>query len=74
MICDVRQPLMEENLGWKTNFDGRRPWMADGGQAWMEGNFCGRLPWKEDDLEWKTTLDRRRLWIEDNLGWKMTLA
>ena len=29
LTFDGRQPLMEDNLGWKTIFDGKQPLMED---------------------------------------------
>ena len=43
---------MEDDLQWKTTFDGRQPLIED--------SFGGRQPWMEDDHRWKTTFDGRR--------------
>ena len=48
---------MEDNLRWKTTFDGRRPLMEDGLQ--WKTTFDGRRPSMEDDLRWKTTFLRK---------------
>ena len=70
-----RRPLMEEDLQWKTTFDGRRPSMEDDLQwkitfdgrrplieddHWRKTTFEGRWPLTEDDLWRKTTFDGRR--------------
>ena len=49
---DGRQPLMEDDLRWKTTFGGRRPSCLI--------QFCS-------ELIWKTTFDGRRPSIEDDL-------
>ena len=56
---------MEDNLQWKTTFDGTQPLTED--------ILDGRRPWMEDDLGWKTTFDVRRPSMEDKLKWKRTL-
>ena len=67
---------MEDDLQWKTYFDGRQPAMEDNPQ------WKGRRASMEDNLQWKTTFDGRQRWkmifngrqssIEDNLQLKMT--
>ena len=76
---------MEDNLQWKTTFNGWRPLMEDdlrwkitfnGIRPSMEDNlwwktcFNQRWPSTEDDLWWKTTFDRRQPSIEEDLHWK----
>ena len=78
---------MEDDLRWKTTFDGRRPSMEDD-LRWktpfnerrpsMEDDlrrkmtFKGRRPSMEDDFRWKTTFEGRRPSMEDDLGRKTT--
>ena len=63
-------PSMEDDLRWKTTFDGRRPSMED--NLWWKTNFDGRRPSMKDDLRWKTTFDGRRPLMEDDQWWKTT--
>ena len=55
---------MEDNLWYKTTFDGRQPW--------WKATFDGRQPLIENNLWWKTTFDGRWPMMEDNLWWKTT--
>ena len=67
-------PKEEDDLQWKTTFDGRRPSMED--DLWRKTTFERKQPLMEDDLEddiwWKTTFDGRRHLTEDDLWRKMT--
>ena len=65
-----RHPSMEDDLWWKTTFDGRRPSMEDNLRWKM--TFDGRWSSMEDDLWWKTTFDGIRPLMEDDLWWKTT--
>ena len=56
---------MEDNIYWKTTFDGRQPSMEDDLQ-WKR-TFDGRQPSIEDGLQWKTTFDGRRPSMEDDI-------
>ena len=78
-----RQPLVEDNLQWKTTFGGRWPLMEDtfGGRQtsveddlWGKTTFGGRQPLLKDDLRWKTTFSERRPVVEDDLQWKTTFS
>ena len=55
---------MENNLLWKTNFDGRWPSMEDDLRRKM--TFVGRQSFTKDDLWWKTTFDGRQPSMEDD--------
>ena len=59
-ICP--QTLIEDNLWWKTTFDGWWLFMDD--NCWWKTLFGGRTLW------WRTTFDKRQLLREDNLWWK----
>ena len=78
---------LEDDIWWKTTFDGRRHLMED--DLWWKTIFDGRRPLTEDDFWRKTTFerrrpltghnpwgkmtfDRRRPSREDNLWWKTT--
>ena len=64
---------MEDDLWWKTTFDGRRPWMKE--DHWWKTTFEGRWPQREDDFYGrrpKTTFDGGPPLMEDSLWWKMT--
>ena len=78
---------MEENLWWKTTFDGRQPLIEDDFQwkttfderwplmeddLWWKTTFDGRQPLMEVDLWWKTAFDGRQPLMEDDLQWKIT--
>ena len=56
-----RQPLLEDDLWWKTTFSGR-------------GSFVGRQSSVEDNLWWRTTFGGRRPTVEDDLQWKTTFG
>ena len=60
---------MEDNLWWRTTFDGRRPLTED--DLWRKTTFDGRWPLMEDDLWRKTSFDGRRSMTEDYL-WRKT--
>ena len=62
------QILMEDNLRWKTTFNGRRPSMEDDLQ--WKTTFNGRRPSMEDDFQWKPPLNGRWPSMEDTLQWK----
>ena len=49
------QTFLEDDLGWKTNFDGRQAWVKD--DCGWNTTLDGREPWMNDDHGWKTTLD-----------------
>jgi len=66
-LWDRRRPSMEDDLWWKTTFDGRPPLMED--DLWWKD---GRRPLMEDDLWWKTTFDGRQPLMEDDFWWKTT--
>jgi len=57
--------MMEDNLWWKTTYDGRRLMMED--DLWWKTTYHGRWLKMEDDLWWKTTYDGRWLMMEDDL-------
>ena len=61
---------MENDIRWKTTFDGRQPSMKDD-HRWKT-TFDGGWPLMEDDLRWKTNFDGRQPSMEDNLRWKTT--
>ena len=61
---------MEDDLWWKTTFDGRRTLMED--DLWWKMIFDGRQPLMEDNLWWKTVFDGRRPFIEDDFLGKIT--
>ena len=61
---------MEDDLWWKTTYDGRRLMMED--DLWWKMTYDGRRLMMEDDLWWKTTSDGRQLLMEDDLWWKTT--
>ena len=61
---------MEDDIQWKTTFNGRRLLMED--DLRWKTTFNGRRPLMGDDLWWKTTFDGRRPLMEDNLWWKTT--
>ena len=79
---------MEDNLWWKTTFDGRQPLMEDDlwwkttfdwrrplmkDDRWLKTTFDGGQPFMEDDPWWNMTFNGRRPLMEDTLGWKMTI-
>ena len=70
MIFDGRQPLIVDDLWWKTTFDGKIPLMKD--NLWWKTTFDQRKTLMKDDLRWKTTFYERWLLMED-LWWKRTL-
>ena len=57
---------MEDDLRWKTIFDGRQPSM-EGNLRWKT-TFYGRQPTIEDNLRWKMPFDvkRKRPAIQEN--------
>ena len=67
-----RQPLVEDDLMWKTTFSGRQPSVKDNFQCKM--TLGGRGPSVEDDLCWKTTFGGRRPLVEDDLLCKTTFG
>ena len=60
----------EEDLQWKTTFDGRRPSMEDDLQ--WKTTSDGRCPLMEDDLWQKTTFDKIQPLTKDILWLKLT--
>ena len=58
---DGRQPLMEDNLQWKTTFNGRQPLMEDDLRWKM--TFDGRWPSIKDNLWCKTTFNIKVLYL-----------
>ena len=62
---------MEDDLQWKTTFDGRQPLMEDDLQ--WKTTFNGRQPSMEDELRWKTTIHGRQPLMEDDLENKYNL-
>ena len=73
------EPLIEDDLWWKTVYEGRQPLMEDylygrrpliEDNLWWKTTFNGRQPLMEDDLWWKTTFDERQPLMEDDLWWK----
>ena len=63
---------MEDDLQWKTTFNGRQPSMEDDLRWKM--TFSGRRPSMEDNLRWKTTFGGRQSSVEDNLRLKRTFS
>ena len=61
-----RQPLVEDNLWWKT------PLLED--DIWWKTTLGGRRLSVEDDLQWKMTFGGRRPTVEDDLRWKTTFS
>ena len=61
---------MEDDLQWKTTFDGRQLSMED--DLRLKMTFDGRQPLMEDNLRWKTTFDGRQPLMEGNIWWKTT--
>ena len=59
---------MEDNLRWKTTFNGRQTSMEDNLEWKM--TLHGRQPSMEDNLWWQSTFDGRWPWMEDNLRLK----
>ena len=57
VMVDGRQPLVEDDLWWKTIFGGRQPSVDD--NLWWKTTFVGRQPWMEDNLSWKKTFSGR---------------
>jgi hypothetical protein len=57
---------MEDDLQWKTNYNGRQNF---NGRQNLNGrqNFNGRRPPMEDDIHWKTTTIGRQHIMEDDL-------
>ena len=73
---------MEDDLWWKTTFDGRRPlteeafygrWPLMEDNLWWMLTFDGRQPFMEDDLWWKTNFEEEELWFEHGLCWKTNI-
>ena len=77
----------EEDLRWKTTFDGRGPLMEDDlwwkttfdwrpplteDDIWRKATFDGRWPLTKDDLWRKMIFDGRGPLTEDDLWWKTT--
>ena len=60
-----RRLSMEDNLPWKTTFDGRQPLIEDN-LRWKT-TLDGRRPSMEDNLWWKTTFYGRPPSVEDDL-------
>ena len=60
-----RQPLVGDDLWWKTTFGGK--WSTVEDNLWWNPTFSGRLPAVEEKLQWKITLGGRRPLVEDNL-------
>ena len=58
---------MEDDLGWKMTFDGRRPLVVEDLQ--MKTTFNGRLrgPLMEDDIQGKRTSDGRLPAMKDHI-------
>ena len=61
---------MEDDLWWKTTFDGGQPSIEDDHQ--LKRSFGGRRNSIEDKLRWKTTFDGRWPTMEDDRQWKTT--
>ena len=51
----VTQLELEDDLGWKMSFNGRRTWIED--DLGWKMTLDGRKPWMEDNFGWKKTLD-----------------
>ena len=66
-----RQPLIEDDLWWKSTLDWRQPFME--GDHWWKTTFEGRQPFMEDDFCSKTIFDWRRSLIEEDCWWKKTV-
>ena len=66
----LRDSSTEDDIRWKTTYDGRRLMMED--NLWWKTTYDGRRFMVEDDLWWKTSYEGRLLMMEDDLGWKMT--
>ena len=73
---------MDDDLWWRTTFDGRQPLIED--NLWWRMTFGEKRSLIEDVLLWKTTYDVGHLWwkmsfdgrwplIENNLWWKSTI-
>ena len=60
-----RQPLVKDDLWWRTPFGGRQPLVED--DLWWKMTFSGRQPLLEDDLCGKTTFSGRLQAVEDDL-------
>ena len=58
MNPNERKPLMEDNLQWKTTFDGR--------QHPMEDNFRWKKPPMEEYRRWRTVPYAKKTLMEDN--------
>ena len=69
--CD--KPLMEDNIWWKTTFNGRCLSMED--NFWWKMTLNGRRPSMEYTLLWKTTFGGRKqsFWTRGFLNWILTL-
>ena len=59
----IQWSLMEDNLYWKTTFDGRQPLI--GNTFWWKTPFYKRWPLMEEDLWWKTAFDGGQLFFFD---------
>ena len=65
--------MIEDDLWWKTTYDGRRLMMED--KLWWKTTYDGRrlmMEDTEDNLWWKKTYEGRRLMMEDASWWKTT--
>ena len=65
-----RQPLMEDDMQWRTTFNGRQHSMEDDIQ--WKTTFDGRRPSMKDILWWRTTFNGGQPSMEDDIQWKMT--
>ena len=65
-----KMTLTEDDISWKTTFDGRQPLMKD--HLWWRKTISGRQPLTKDNLWWKTTFDGRGPLSEDDRWWKTT--
>ena len=61
---------MKDDLQWKTNLDGGRPWMEN--DLRWKTSLDGRWPSMKDNLQSKTTFHGRWPFMEDNRWWKTT--
>ena len=64
-----RRPLIEDDILWKTTFDGRQPSVEDN-LRWKT-TFGGRQPSVKDNLWWKMTFGGM---AEDDLRWENTFS
>ena len=60
-----RKTYGEDNLRWKTTFNGRQPSVEE--DLWWKMIFSGRQPSVEDVFLWKITFIGRRPLLEDDL-------